>query len=112
MALGGGPRPHRTEFDETTAFAGLTRRPPMADGKTDKAARTAHKRSGVAKIAGRDSADLGAEIEPLVKRFGYLAAGGLDRAPVGLGQLGIARPVSAAPPGRAGAVMIAVRNRA
>jgi len=67
----------------------------MADRETGKAARTSPQQKSVAETARRDGADLGAEIEPLVKRLGHLAAGGLDRSPVSLGQLGIARP---APP--------------
>jgi hypothetical protein len=76
MVLGGGPRPHGAKFDEATTFAGLTRRPPMADRETDKAARTSPQQKGIAETARRDGADLGAEIEALVKRFGYLAVGG------------------------------------
>src|ERR1700758_1094665 len=93
MALGRGPRAHGAEFDETAAFTGLARRSPMADRKSGETARAVPQEDGVAKITGRDSADLGAQIEPLVERVGYLAAGGLDRAPFGLVQLGIARPV-------------------
>jgi hypothetical protein len=92
MALGGGPGPHGAEFDETAAFAGLARRPPIADREAGEAACTSPQQKDVAETARRECADLGAEIEPLVKRFGHLAAGGLGRAPVSLGQLGIARP--------------------
>ena len=85
MVLGGGPGPHGAKFDETTTFAGLARLPPMADGETGKAARASPQQKRVAETARREGADLGSEIEPRIKRFGHLAAGGLGRAPVSLG---------------------------
>ena len=42
----------------------------MTDREPDKAARISPQQKGVAETARRDGADLGAEIEALVKRFG------------------------------------------
>ena len=42
----------------------------MTDREPDKAARISPQQKGVAETARRDGADLGAEIEPRVKRFG------------------------------------------
>src|SRR5271157_3273024 len=42
---------------------------------------------GVAEAARRDSADLGAEIEAVIKHVGQLAAGGFGGAPIAVRQL-------------------------
>ena len=65
---------------------------PNGTPKAGEAARALPQEERIADAARRDRADLGAEIEPFVKRFGHLAAGGLGRAAVARGKLGIARP--------------------
>src|SRR5437667_5444355 len=69
-ALGARSRPDRAEFDEAAVVAGLARVAAMADREAGEPAVAVPQERRVAEPAREHGADLAAQVEPVIERFG------------------------------------------
>src|SRR5205807_9165243 len=67
-------------------------RPGMADREAGEPAGAVPQQHRVAEPAGKNGADLAAQVEPVMERIGQFAGGGLRLRALALAQLRVARP--------------------